>query len=347
MDLREQPASGVAGLVVVLPVALLIGFATGGAESSLRVVGPIVTFGLPAVALIAFWWDDWPGVRLPGVWAGVTDTLIAAVAAVVFTILGQAVVDRVDFGAMLNPFPGPGRTATFPATLPLAAGVFTAILQLTLVCEGWPVRKLRKIPAGLVGLALCWIVGIAGYLLVVRTHLVPGGVYGAWLTVLGVWQVVPYVALKGWPINLIADDARRRAAGNALVIGGGWVSYLVCATFLPPETITAVAGCAIAATLIVGMLLDSWLLARTKTGILVMTAAATALTYWLLDASVRSNVWHPGAGTDDWIAFAALNAVGLAVILHVAIWRRWPVSALSRTRGNTDGADGRGYAAAG
>jgi hypothetical protein len=31
--------------------------------------------------------------------------------------------------------------------------------------------------------------------------------------------------------------------------------------------------------------------------------------------------------TEDWIAYAGLNAVGVAVILHVTIARRWPFGA--------------------
>ncbi|RSM84743.1 hypothetical protein DMH04_19890 [Kibdelosporangium aridum] len=28
---------------------------------------------------------------------------------------------------------------------------------------------------------------------------------------------------------------------------------------------------------------------------------------------------------DHWVAYAAANALGIAVIMHVAVWRRWPV----------------------
>jgi hypothetical protein len=36
----------------------------------------------------------------------------------------------------------------------------------------------------------------------------------------------------------------------------------------------------------------------------------------------------PGLTTirhDDWVAVTALNGIGTGVILHVAVWRRWPV----------------------
>src|SRR5436189_50092 len=60
----RQPALGLAGLVLVVPVAVVLGAGAGGLEPSLRVLGPLSTFGLPVVAMIAFWWEDWPGTRL-------------------------------------------------------------------------------------------------------------------------------------------------------------------------------------------------------------------------------------------------------------------------------------------
>ena len=57
---------------------------------------------------------------------------------------------------------------TFPATLPLAGTAFVAMLQLTLVGEGWPLRRLRPLPAGLLALALSWIVAVVVYLTVVE-----------------------------------------------------------------------------------------------------------------------------------------------------------------------------------
>jgi hypothetical protein len=50
--------------------------------------------------------------------------------------------------------PGPGVPVTFPATLALAGAVFTAMLQLSLVCERWPLSGLELRWSGLVALAL-------------------------------------------------------------------------------------------------------------------------------------------------------------------------------------------------
>jgi hypothetical protein len=57
----RQPALGLAGLVLVAPVAVLLGVGAGSLERSLKVLGPLSTFALPIAAMIAFWWEDWPG----------------------------------------------------------------------------------------------------------------------------------------------------------------------------------------------------------------------------------------------------------------------------------------------
>ena len=49
---------------LVVPIAALLALGAGGAERSLLVLGPLVTFSLPLVAMVAFWWEDWPGTRL-------------------------------------------------------------------------------------------------------------------------------------------------------------------------------------------------------------------------------------------------------------------------------------------
>jgi hypothetical protein len=48
------------GAVVFFALALGL----GSTEASLLVLGPLSTFALPAVAMIAFWWNDWPGSHL-------------------------------------------------------------------------------------------------------------------------------------------------------------------------------------------------------------------------------------------------------------------------------------------
>ena len=146
MDVRierlcRQPLLGLAGLLLVVPTALLLAFGAGGAEPSVLVLAPLVTFALPAVVMVAFWWEDWPGTRLPARWSGWFDTLLIAVAAVVLTGLGQIAVGHLDLRGIFDPTPGPGHAPTFPATMPIAGAAFVAMIQLTLVNEGWPFRR--------------------------------------------------------------------------------------------------------------------------------------------------------------------------------------------------------------
>ena len=136
--------------------ALTLG--TGHVESSLPVLGPLATFALLAVAMIAFWWNDWPGARLSTPWSGLIDTALVTVAAVVLTIAGQAIVERSDLRGIFEAQPGLGVPTTFPATLALAGAAFTAMLPLSLVCEGWPLRGLGRLRSGIAALAVSWAV---------------------------------------------------------------------------------------------------------------------------------------------------------------------------------------------
>ena len=103
----RQPYLGLLGLLLVVPVAALVAVGVGGPESSLRVLGPLVTFALPVVAMVAFWWEDWPGSSLRPGWSGLVDTMVVAVLAVVLTLLGLLVVDGDPGGVFTGAaFPG-------------------------------------------------------------------------------------------------------------------------------------------------------------------------------------------------------------------------------------------------
>jgi hypothetical protein len=332
-----QPLVGLAGLVFAMVLFVLLAFGAGGAEPSLEVLGPLTTFALPVVAMIAFWWEDWPGAKLRAGWSGLTDTAIVVVAGLLLTVVGQAAVSGIDLRSVLDPEPGPGHVTTFPFTMPVAAGVFTAILQLTLVSEGWPLRRLGRVSSGLAALAVSWLVGVIAYWLVVGTGPVtePGGpaepaAYGAWLTCLGAWQLVFFVALRGWPFGSIKRRVLRLPAANIATLACSFATYLALRQQIPDHRITAVCGCLIATLLVTAMLFEAWPWIRLsklpgRTGVLVTAVALAALLYWGLSALAGQLTWerrHP----DDWVAFAALNGLGLGIILQVAIWRRWPLT---------------------
>jgi hypothetical protein len=313
---RRQPGLGAAGLLLVAPVAWLLGFAAGP-EDSLRVLGPLVAFALPAIVMIAFWWENWPGTRLRASWSGWADTLAIAVLAVALTGLGQAVVGTVDLRAIFDPTPATAGTATFPDTMPLAGAVFVVMLQLTFACEGWPLRgRLPPVPAGTAALAVSWLVAVA--LWAVLPDL------GALPVLIGVWQVWIYVVWRGWPFSEIDRRAVRLPVANAVVLAGGGLTFaLAHAAGAGDARITAVAGSLVAAALLVGMLFEDWL-GRAATLVAILAVGA------VLEPALQA--YAAGAGltppaADEWVTHASLNAIGVAVILHVAVGRRWPLAA--------------------
>src|SRR6266550_1789210 len=136
--LARQPALGVTGLLLVVPVAVLLAFAADGAQGSTILLGPFAVFALAPIAMIAFWWENWPGTRLRPSWSGWVDTLLIAAIAVVMTMIGQLLVGHFDLRGIFSPNPAPNHSPVFPITLPLAGAAFVAIMQLTFVCERWP-----------------------------------------------------------------------------------------------------------------------------------------------------------------------------------------------------------------
>jgi hypothetical protein len=339
---------GLAGLAVVVPFFFLLGFAVGSAEESLLVLGPLATFALPVIATIAFWWQDWPGSRLRPGWSGLTDTLIVIASAVALTILGQAVTSQVDLRGVFAANPGPGHPPTFPVTLALGGAAFTFLLHLTLVCEGWPMRRLGWFWGGTTALVVTFGLAVAAYLLLVNLDDVPaamraaerlrnpGGpvpaaLYSAALLILGVWQVALYVALRGWPFTLIRRRGARLAAGNAAVVVGSAASFLLLWSVAGwgPDRINAVGGTVIASGLLVSMLFDGWPASRlgpaaARFCTLLLVALLAALLYAVLSAYAGQLQWRR-ANPDAWVALSALNYLALGVVLHVAVWRRWPV----------------------
>jgi hypothetical protein len=326
----RQPGLGLAGLLLVVPVALALALGAGSAERSLLVLAPLATYALPVIAMIAFWWEDWPGTIFRAPLLGLVDTALVLVGGVVFTLAGQALVAHVDLVGIFDPRAGPAHAPTFPATMAPGGAIFVAMLQLTLVCEGGPLRRLPRVPAGLAALAVSWVAGVALYEIVVPPGLLSGGQFGALLVSVGALQVVFYVVLRGWPFASIEARGPRLLVANAVVVAGGCLGYLLLRGpgDLPDATITAVAGSVVAAGLAVGMLFEGWLdgimppgRARAANGVAVAIGAAAL--YAGMQALAHTAGWSR-VEPEEWTAHATLNAIGAGIILHVAIGRRWP-----------------------
>jgi hypothetical protein len=316
-----QPWRGLGGLLLATVVFLALATGTGSTATSLLILGPMSAFALPLVAVVAFWWNDWPGSRLTAPWTGLIDTVLVAAAAVVLTIAGQAVVERSDIRGVFEATPGPGVPVTFPATLVLAGAVFTAMLQLTLVCERWPLGGLELRWSGLAALGLSWATGTGAYFLFVNLGTVPaagraaaglrdpGGPipapdFGAALIAVSLWQTLLFIGLRGWPVNTITNRPRRLLAGNALVIGLGALTYLLLrdVAHWQPAGIGVACGCVISAALVVAMLFEGWPTARLPPAAgRALTLALTVLMAFALHRTLASyadgvplDQGHPG-----------------------------------------------------
>lgn len=323
---RRQPALGLAGVPLLVPAALALGAGLGSLERSLLVFGPITTFALPVIALIAFWWEDWPGTSLRPSLSILTNSLLVAAGAVVMTFAGQAVVMHLAVRGVFDPAAAAGDAPTFPATMPLAGAIFTAMLQLTLVTEGWPLRRFGRFGAGALAFAWSFAAGIAVYEALIPAGVLGGAELGALLVCIAALQVVVYVLLDGSPVGGIASRPLRLVVANAVVIAGGLLGYgLLRAAHATPASIGAGAGAVVAAGLIVGMLFDGWLDPVPAT---IAVAALSALLYAGLLALAHAAAWTR-AEPEQWTAYVGLNAIGVAVIMHVAVARRWPFSAFS------------------
>jgi hypothetical protein len=351
--LAAQPWLGLGGLLLSAATFLALALAAGGARSSLLILGPIATFALPAVAMVAFWWNDWPGSRLATPWTGLVDTALVAAAAIALAIAGQAVIERPDLRGVFEADPGPGVPTTFPATLALAGAVFAAMLQLSLACERWPLDGPGRLRSGVAALALAWAAGTGAYFLFVNLDAVPaaeraaaglrnpGGPvaapdFGAALIAVGVWQTLIFIALRGWPVNTLTRRPYRLLAGNILVAGLGALTFVALrdVSHWPPGTIGAVCGCVISAALIVSMLFENWPAARLRPASgRVLTLALTALVAVALDralAGYARTVHWTRATPDAWVTTAALSFIGAGIILHVGIGLRWPFTSVTR-----------------
>lgn len=340
--LARQPGLGLAGLLLVVPVAVLFAFGADGPANSVRLFAPLIIFSLPALAMVAFWWENWPGSRLHSGLSGFLDTALIAAAGIGLAFVGQAVVGRTDPAGVFDPTPGPGHSPLFPASLPLAGGAFVVVLQLTLVWEGWPLRKLPRLTGGIAALVVAWGAAIVLYFVAVdfdappgsgltsQSGPVPAQELGAVLVLIGVWQVWGFVIWRGWPFSEFRLRGVRIVAGNIVVIGGAVLIYALLngPGGVSPGVLNAAAGNFITAGLIVGMLFEGVFRpylgrAAERLATLGCTLLLAAAMYAALTAYADSRHLTVPT-TQDWVGHAALNALGLSVILHVAIGRRWP-----------------------
>ena len=90
---------------------------------------------------------------------------------------------------------------------------------------------------------------------------------------------------------------------------------------MPSTRLTAAAGCFVAAGLLVGMLFEGWLAARPSR--CSRRSPSPSVLVAALHA-VAAGLPFTRATADDVGRARGLNAIGVSMILHVAIGRRWP-----------------------
>lgn len=288
MPRSHQPALGAAGLLVVLPASVLIAFGAGGAESSVRTLGPLVTFALPVISMVAFWWRRWPGTHLGARLSGPANTMLIVAASFPLTALGHLVTGTEVEDSMR-----------------LAVGTFAAMLQLTLVWDHRPWRRLGRVTGGLAALTTAWAIALAMYAAGVPTTL---------LQLIAAWQVWFFVLWKGWPF------AGRAPLGTAVVLAGSALSY-ASTLWVSASVVGAAAASVTVAALVVGLLFDGW--PRSRAGRLTVAVTLAGVLNASLAAYAGTVAWTT-VGAQDWVAHVELNAIGASVLVHVAIWRRWP-----------------------
>jgi len=149
------------------------------------------------------------------------------------------------------------------------------------------------------------------------------------IALIGLWQVWFFVAWRGWPFSTLEQRWQRLLLGNPVILAGGIATYAAGRGLgARPGTLSAVAGSLIAAALVLAMLFEGWLPGRlTSSGERIALSAGIVVLGAALDLPLHAYATHlhwTRAKPSEWVAHATLNAIGVAIILHVAIGRRWP-----------------------
>jgi hypothetical protein len=357
-DLRSQPAVGVIGLLVASTLCLVLGVLILPINS-LQILGAVTTFSLPVLIASALWWHGGPIHASSRAASGLLNTALIAGLALVLTALAQVIVGRGDLAHLLSSTPavaGPGHGRppfpSYPWTLPLAALIFLAMIQLTFVCDRRPLRRLGTPGAGIAAIVLAWIVGLVVYELLAGWNAVvppaaqaalglsnPGGPVGAfnllgWTLCVAVWSVVVFIPLRGRPFAAIGSVSVRLVAGNLTALALGWGMFLLLSgplSLTVPE-IAAGCGAVIAASLVATLILEGWPSRRLQSagardGALLATIALLATVLFIVLKALgdaRTN-WPPADPVYLWMTVCALNFVAAGSILWYGVWRRWPV----------------------
>jgi hypothetical protein len=348
----SQPWAGAVGLVIVLGVAAVLGIVPG-LPRSLEIIGPASTFCLPVLAVSALWWRGWPFGRLSRLPGGLASLALIIAAGIVLTAVGQAVTGDFQLGHLFGTAgeAAQGHMVTFPFTVPLAAFVFVTMLQLTFVCRQWPFERLPSAARGSAALVASWAVGLAGYWLLANWDFVPAAARHAIglrnpdgpvnaLDLVGILlcivivQMTLFFLLEGYPVRLLKSQPLYLAVANATTLGGGILLWWILNSGigLSSSQVSEVAGVIVAGTLIAGLLFEGWPAravghpAVSRLALLAVAGAVAVTAGFALRAISLTATWTADP-PQLWVAVTGLNYIGAFVIVHAAVFRRWPLPA--------------------
>ena len=351
---RTQPMVGIGGLVIVAVAFALLGI-IWSPQTSLVVLGPITTFALPVLVLSAIWWGGWPFAKFGRSVSGLANTVMIAAGGLILAGVGLLIIGHFNlhgiFSANAAKENSQGVLTTFPFTVPIAASVFVTMLQLTFVSGKWPLHKMRPISSGIAAFLLSWVVGTAVYFLATNWNAVPAAArsalglrngvgpmnaidFTAMLLCIVVYQMGFFVLFRGWPFAGIKNSGGRLVASHLATIGGGWITFFILIDGFKwnDPIVVGVCGSIIAAIFLVGMLLETWPFneedpSGNRVGAAVLVVAVTGCLYFGLRALGHATGTWSQAPVELWIGVSGLNYIAAVIILHYAVWGRWPLKA--------------------
>ncbi|HEX2299376.1 MAG TPA: hypothetical protein VHH34_12830, partial [Pseudonocardiaceae bacterium] len=345
----RQPGIGVITTLVAAAIYTVL-MILPGPQRALEIVGPLSTFWLGPLLVAAVWWAGWPLTRRPRPVAGLIITAALIVSALVFTALAQAVVGRFDLAGMFSTTSAQseGVFTTFPFTIPLGALVFVTMVQITLVCGGWPFDKLGPVRGGVAALGASWAIALLAYFTLANWDFVPevaqaalglrnpGGPFNAltmtsWIACVACWQVVLFVLWAGWPFTALRSTGARVLLANVATLGLGTLTFLLYLQVLDWSVprIAGAGGIVAGAVFLLAAAFETWpfrLLRPVAARIALLGAAAllsVALFVGLGAVATALDTWDR-TPYELWLAVAGLNIIAPALILYTGIWRRWP-----------------------
>jgi hypothetical protein len=344
--LARQPLVGFV-LLAMAGVLFYLFAVLPGPEKSLNLLAVPTAFWLPVLVIVAVWWHGFPG-SLTGsrTGAGVVNTIVFMVAAILLTFLGQVVIAKFDAGAVFSSTGG-----MFPILVPLAGTIFVTMLQLTFVCGRWPFDKMSSVPAGIGAFTLSWVIGVVVNLTVVNWDVIPaparaalglrnpGGPVSAldylgWLVCVVVFQLIFFQLLDGWPFRDYENKLTRLVISNVFVIGSGWLLYLLLHNLFkwPVPTIIGAGGVVTVGVTVSAMAFEDYPFHHERPGLarlgLVMNVLGMAfLAFFVLRVIGQQVTTFNIYPVELWVGVSALLWITPMVIYLYAIWGRWPLPA--------------------